>query len=183
MESPLNSNMDENVSTLKKTFQCDLKENTIRECILSELKDGNVKLFIKHPQNNINEEILNCLNTGIISCLQNLQLKRNDFSSVGEVTVSLNEEDLWIIKEIDIIVILNVKDKELIRFINSCLKFFRKSCRLPESVNFFASNKYEVDTLQNYKTEMEHLVNQLHEINTKTKKKNKIKLYDIFKVL
>ncbi|MHA2283449.1 MAG: hypothetical protein ACXAC5_21625 [Promethearchaeota archaeon] len=173
--------MNDVLPTFRKTFQCDLKENTIRECILSELKDGKVKLFIKHPQNFINEEILNCLNTGIISCLQNLQLKRNDFSSVGKVAVSLNEDNLWHIEEIDILVILNVKDKELMRFINSCLKFFRKSCKLPESVNFFASNKFEVDNLQNYKIEMEYLVNQLHEINTM--KKKQLKLHKIFKVL
>ena len=181
MESPLNSNINDDFPPFRKTFQCDLKENTIRECIVSELNYSKINLFIKNPQNIINEEILNCLNTGIITCLQNLQLKRNDFTSVGEVTVSLNEDNLWNIEEIDILVILKVKDKELIRFINSCLKFFRKSCRLPRSVNFFASNKYEVDNLQNYKSEIEHLVKQLHKINAN--EKEKIKLYNIFKVL
>jgi len=181
MESPLNSKMNDEFKTVKKTFQCDLQEHTIRECILSELKNEKVKLFIRQPHNLINEEILNCLNTGIISCIQDLQLKRDDFSSVGEVTVSLNEDNSWSIEEIDVIVILNVKDKELLRFINSCLKFFSKSCKLPDSVNFFASNKYEVDSLQNYRTEIEHLVKQLHRINMN--KKEKIKLHNIFKVL
>ncbi len=181
METTLNSKMNDDFKTVKKIFQCDLKEHTIRACILSELKDNKVKLFIKQPQNLINEKILNCLNTGIISCIQNLQLKRDDFSSVGEVTVSLNEDNSWNIEEIDIIVILNVKDEDLLRFINNCLTFFSKSCKLPDSVNFFASNKYEVDSLQNYKTEIERLVKQLHKINTN--KKEKIKLHKIFKVL
>jgi hypothetical protein len=181
MESPLNSKMNDEFKTVKKIFQCDLKKQTIRECILSELKDEKVKLFIRQPQNLINEDNLNCLNTGIISCIQNLQLKRDDFSSVGEVTVSLNEDNSWNIEEIDVIVILNMKDKELLRFINNCLKFFSTSCKLPDSVNFFASNNYEVDNLQNYKTEIERLVKQLHKINTN--KKEKIKLHKIFKVL
>ncbi len=181
MKPALNSKMNDDFKIVKKIFQCDLKEHTIRECIRSELKHDKVKLFIRQPQNLINEEILNCLNTGIVTCIQDLQLKRDDFSSVGEVTVSLNEDTSWNIEEIDILVILNVKDKELLRFINSCLKFFSKSCKLPESVNFFASNKYEVDSLQNYKTEIEQLVKQLHRINTN--KKEKIKLHNIFKVI
>ncbi|MHA2037247.1 MAG: hypothetical protein ACW972_08185 [Promethearchaeota archaeon] len=181
MESPLNPNTNDELTIVRKSFQCDLNNNTLRECILSEFNDGNVRLFIRNPQNLINDEILNCLNTGIVSCLQNLHLKRNDFSSVGQVTVSLSKDNLWDIEGIDVLVNLNVKDKELMKFINSCLKFFRESCKLPESVNFFASNKYEVDNLQNYKTEIETLVNKLHEINTK--KKDKIKLHNIFKVL
>jgi len=181
MELPLNSKLKDNFKTVKKIFHCDFEDQTLRECILSELKDGKIKLFVEHTQNLINEEALNCLNVGIISCIKDLQLKRDDFSSVGEVTVSSNKDDSWSIEEIDIIVNLKVKDKELLRFINNCLKFFRKSCKLPDSVNFFASNKYEVDSLQNYKYEMEQLVKQLHKINMN--KKEKIKLHNIFKVI
>ena len=76
----------------KKVFICDLKKNTIRDCIFSELKDEKLKLFIKNPQNAVNEEILNCLNTGIVSCLQNQQLNQDDFSSEAEVIVSQNED-------------------------------------------------------------------------------------------
>lgn len=181
MGSPLNSEMNDDFKIVKKIFHCDFEEQTLRECILSELKNEKIKLFVERTQNLINEEALNCLNVGIISCIKDLHLKRDDFSSVGEVTVSSNKDSSWSIEEIDIIVNLNVRDKELLRFINNCLKFFRKSCKLPDSVNFFASNKYEVDSLQNYKSEMEQLVRQLHKINTN--KKEKTKLHNIFKVI
>ena len=162
-----------NKKAMKQVFKCNLKERTLRKCIFSRLKDNKIELFIKNPQNIINEEILNCLNTGLNSCLHN-HLKNKEFTTEAKVTVSLNDENSWKIDEIDVSVILLVKDIELVKYINNCLKFFRESCDLPKNINFFAVNRFEVDDLQSYKKGINHLVQQLHNINSKKKLQDRI---------
>jgi hypothetical protein len=162
----------------KKVFTCDLNETTIRDCIFSEVQDEKLKLFIKNPQSVINEDKLNCLNVGLLSCLKSHQLAQDDYSSEAEVILSQNEDQSWNIEQIDIIVNLNINDKELFKYINNCLKFFIISCKLPDTVNFYAINKYEVDSFQSYKKELENIEKEFDTISTV--KKEKIKLYNIF---
>ncbi|KKN22639.1 hypothetical protein LCGC14_0913010 [marine sediment metagenome] len=159
--------------TKKRIFKCNLKEKTLKKCIFSRLKNNKIELFIKNPQNIINEEILNCLNTGLNSCLHN-HLKNKEFTTEAKVSVSLNDENSWKIDEIDVSVILFVKDIELVKYINNCLKFFRESCDLPKNINFFAINRFEVDDLQSYKKGISHLVQQLHNISSKKKIQNRL---------
>jgi len=173
MRPSLISGVDIIKKTKKRIFKCNLKEKTLKKCIFSRLKNNKIELFIKNPQNIINEEILNCLNTGLNSCLHN-HLKNKEFTTEVKVSVSLNDENSWKIDEIDVFIILLVKDIELVKSINNCLKFFRESCELPKNINFFAINRFEVDDLQSYKKGINHLVQQLHNINSKKKLQNRL---------
>ncbi|MFX1315444.1 MAG: hypothetical protein ACFE9T_06235 [Promethearchaeota archaeon] len=164
----------------KKIFNCDLEDSTLRECIYAELKDSKIKFYTDKPQNIIDKEVLNCLDSGLVACIRDEAVDRVYLSPIAEITAHLNEENTWLIESVNISVNLKTTDKELLKKINNCLIVFKFSCKVPETINFYVIDKIEFDTLQNYKMKIEELTKELNKI--KGQKIKKEDLYNLFKV-
>ena len=180
MEPEHNSNSHNNKSVRKTIFKCDLEDETLRQCIQAKLKEDKIRFYTDKPYEILDIEVLNCLDSGLVACFRPKVLERKYLSPIAEIIAKLDDTNTWIIEEINISVNLKTEDKDLLKEINNCLKVFKISCKLPDLINFYVIDKYEFDTLQNYKMELKDLEEELTKIKgNKTKREE---LYNLFKI-
>lgn len=139
-----------------------------------------LKFYVDKPSDIIDPDILNCLDAGLVACLRPKLLEKKYLNPISEIIAKLDENNMWIIEEVNISVNLKTTDKALLKEINNCLNVFKKSCRLPDIVEFFVIDKHEFDTLQKYKIELKNLEEELR--NLRVEKGKKEDLYNIFKI-
>ena len=126
----IKSEFDYKLYNEKKIFSCDISSSKLNYCVYDELQ-MEVKDLIKNDiRADKIKQALNCLDTGLNTCLG--KHTDRDFSIKSEFEVYKNEHDNWKIREILIKIIPMDDDHDLKEGIKECLKFYRDYCILQD---------------------------------------------------
>jgi hypothetical protein len=123
-------NVKSELSDENHTFSCDINSSKLNYCVYNELQ-MEVKDLIKYDiRSDKIKKALNCLDTGLNSCLG----KHNnaEFDIKSEFHVNKDEHDYWKIREILLKITPYDDDRDLKEGIKECLKFYRDYCTLQD---------------------------------------------------
>ena len=177
---PTEDSHSNNSSSRSTIFKCDLEDKTLRECIQAKFEGDMIHFFTDKPHEIIDINLLNCLDSGLVACLRPKVLEKEYLNPIAEIIAKLDETNTWNIEAVNISVNLKTIDRALLKEINNCLNVFKKSCKLPESINFFVIDKHKFDSLQTYKTELKNIEEELAKLRGDNIKRED--LYNIFKI-
>lgn len=161
----------------KKIFECDLNDNNLFNCILEEVGEEDVKTISTSTPLVQDKTFLNCLNASLVNCLRNNK-EVLDFPHV-QLQIVKNENDDWLINQINIIVDKQFNDDLIYERINQCLKFVNRACKINDSIQFSIIQSEFKEDLKYYKvklTEIDQLFKQIRDDKSK-----KEKLFSIFR--
>lgn len=160
-----------------KTFQCNLDDSNLFNCILEEVGDEDINRFSNSSQQISDKTLINCLNASLVNCLR-INREELDFPNV-QLKLAKSSDKNWLIKQINIIVDKQYNDNLLYDRINQCLKFVKKVCKIGENVQLSIIKSESKGDLNDYKVELKELNQLLDKI--KKDKSGKEKLYSLFR--
>ena len=119
-----------------KIISCNISNTKMKYCIYEEL-ELNIKELIKEDIRAENiKAALNCLDTGLNSCLG--KYKDKEFKIRSEFSVFKDEHNNWKIREIKLSIEALDDRSDLKEGLKQCLKFYRDYCTLKD-VNIIVS--------------------------------------------
>jgi len=160
-----------------KTFNCDLNDRNLFNCILDEVGDKDLNSLSTESSIVQDKTFINCINASLVTCLRNNR-EELDFPQV-QLKIVKNEGGDWLINEINIIVDRQFDDDLIFARINQCLKFVKKSCNLDKNIKLSVIQPEIREDLKYFKVKLTEVNQLLQEIrDDKSKKEN---LFSIFK--
>ena len=160
-----------------KTFNCDLNDSNLFNCILDEVGEKDLDSLSTTVSISQDKTYINCMNASLVTCLRNNR-KELDFPQV-QLKISKDENGDWVIKQINLIVDKQFNDALIFERINQCLKFVKKGCNLDSSIQLSVIQPEIREDLKYFKIKLTEVSQLLQEIrDEKSKKEN---LFSIFK--
>ena len=101
-----------------KTFDCDLNDSNLFNCILKEVGEEGIDTISPSTQEIQDRIFINCINASLVNCLR-LNREELDFPKV-QLEMTKNENGTWLIKKISIVVDKHIEDKLVYERINQC---------------------------------------------------------------
>jgi len=136
----LSTNMtkNEDLAGEQKKFSCELGRENLFSCILNEFTGKDLEAISKDPSRLKSESIVNCLNAGLITCIGKQQHELLTGSSNPEVEFHAvkNENGLWRIRHVNLVLNKYIDNGVIIKRIEQCLKYIKTSCSFDKSVTF-----------------------------------------------
>ena len=160
-----------------KIFNCDLNDTNLFSCILEELDEKDLNALSTNASILPNKTVINCLNASLVNCLRNNK-EELEFPQV-QLYIIKNENNDWLIDQINIIVDNLFDDKIMIQRVNQCLKFVRNACKIDESIELSTIQSEIKEDLKYYKIKLTEIERLFHEIKENESKKEK--LFSLFK--
>ncbi len=160
-----------------KTFQCDLDDSNLFNCILEELGDEDIDQFPNSSKQISDKTFINCLNASLVNCLR-INRKKLDFPNV-HLELAKSSDKNWHIKQINIIVDKQLNDNLIYDRINQCLKFVKQVCKIGEDIQLSIIKSEDKGDLKDFKVQLKELNQILNKI--RENKSEKERLYSIFR--
>lgn len=170
----------ENKAVENLTFQCDLYDKDLFNCILRNLEEPNLEELTGNVSVVDDIALDGCLKAGLVTCLRN---NAEEFELEGhrpkvEVHAILTEKGRWKIQSFNLIVSNRINDEFAIQRINQCIKFIKSNCNVHKSVDFNLKNPEPSHELKHFKLELQEAKSWLDEI--KNDNQQKTELLDTF---
>lgn len=160
-----------------KIFNCDLNDTNLFNCILNEVGEKDLDSLSSSAPMIQDRTYINCINASLVNCLRNNK-EELDFPQV-KLQIIKNENEDWLINQINIIVDKQIDDNLLNEKVNQCIKFVKKACRIDESIQLSMIHSEIKEDLKYYKFQLNE-VNQLLKAIRDNKSKED-KLFSLFK--
>ncbi|MFW9827521.1 MAG: hypothetical protein ACFFEY_08020 [Candidatus Thorarchaeota archaeon] len=160
-----------------KTFECDLDDSNLFNCILEEVGEEDINQLSNSSQQILDKTFINCLNASLVNCLR-INREKLDFPNV-HLQLAKSPDKNWLIKQINIIVDKQLNDNLIYDRINQCLKFVKQICKTGEDIQLSISKSDIKGNLKDFKVQLKELNQLLNKI--REDKSEKERLFSIFR--
>ncbi len=161
----------------QKLFECNLNDNNLFTCILDEVGEKNIDLMSNPVSILPDKTYINCINASIVNCLKNNK-EELDFPQI-QLQIIKNENNEWLIDQINILIDKQFDDDLLTQRINQCFKFVKKACSIDDSIDLSIIHSEIKEELKYYKLKLNEINKLLQEI--KNDKSKREELFSLFK--
>ncbi|MFW9989735.1 MAG: hypothetical protein ACFFC3_13865 [Candidatus Odinarchaeota archaeon] len=161
----------------QKLFECNLNDTNLFSCILDEVGEKNLD-FKSVPLPILPDRTyINCINASIVNCLKNNK-EELDFPQI-QLKIIKNENNEWLINQINVVIDKQFDDNLLTQRINQCFKFVKRACSIDDSIDLSIIQLETKEELKYYKLKLNEINKLLQEI--KNNKSKREELYSLFK--